>query len=83
MRDPERIKKLLNLVNEIWSKDPDLRFNQLIYNLQWGYSQKNGEVGQIKEVETDGYTHTGFDLFNLEDRDFMHYLQDVVSSGKY
>ena len=83
MRDPERIKELLNLINEIWSKDPDLRFNQLIYNLQWAYSQKNNELGQIKEVASDGYTRTGFDLFNLEDSDFMSYLQDVVSSGKY
>jgi len=65
------------------AKDPDLRFNQLIYNLQWGYSQKNGNAGQIKEVESDGFTRVGFDLFNLEDNEFLAYLQKVASSGNY
>ncbi len=80
MRDPERIKEILDLVNELWQKDPDLRFNQLIYNLQWGYSKKNGDAGQ---VESDGFTRTGFDFFNLEDNDFLEYIQEVISSGKY
>lgn len=81
MRDPQRIKEMLELVNQIWLRDPDLRFQQLIYNLQHGYSYKNGEIGQIKEVESDGFTRVGFDLFNVEDDKFLEYLKAVVANG--
>ncbi len=80
MRDPERIPELLELVKQIWLRDPDLRFNQLIYNLQYDYSQKNDGLGQVKEVEGDGFTRVGFDLFNLEDSSFIEYLHAVASS---
>lgn len=80
MRDPERIQELLDLVKEIWLREPDLRFNQLLYNLQRGYSQKNGGVGQIKEIEADDLTRIGFDFFNLEDNSFIEYLRSVVSN---
>lgn len=83
MRHAERIKELLDLVNEIWQKHPDLRFNQLIYNLQWGYSQKNGNAGQIKAVDSEGFARTGFDFFNLEDNEFLQYLKQVASTGEY
>jgi len=32
MRDPKRIKKILELINKIWKKNPDLRLCQLIGN---------------------------------------------------
>jgi uncharacterized protein YihD (DUF1040 family) len=82
MRDPERINELLSLVKSIWEKEPDLRFNQLIYNLQYDYSQKNNGVGQVKEVETDGFVRTGFDFFNLEDNQFIEYLRSVASNER-
>jgi len=53
----------------------------LIYNLQHEYSQSNGGIGQIKEVASDGFTRTGFDLFGLEDSDFIEYLRTVVSNN--
>jgi hypothetical protein len=80
MRDPERIEKLLSLIEELWLRDPDLRFNQLIYNLQHDYSQKNNGSGQIKEIEADGFTRIGFDLFSIEDNKFMEYLESKVAS---
>ncbi|GAB2688611.1 hypothetical protein [Aliiglaciecola aliphaticivorans] len=83
MRDPERITELLELINALWSKSPDLRFNQLIYNLQYGYSQKNSKLGLIKVEDSDGFTRTGFDFFNLEDEAFITYLKEVLSHGKY
>ncbi len=78
MRDPERIHELLELINRIWQQSPDLRFNQLIYNLQYDFSQKNGDVGQVKNTGADGLTRTGFDLFNLEDGVFIEHLQTVL-----
>ncbi|MBN3493582.1 hypothetical protein [Vibrio neptunius] len=78
MIDPNRIAELLELVKEIWLRDPDLRFNQLIYNLQLGYSQQHGGIGQITEVEEDGFSRTGFDLFNLDDDSFIEYLKSIA-----
>jgi hypothetical protein len=79
MRDPERIEEILSLIKELWLKNPDLRFNQLIYNLQYDYSSKNESVGQIKTVDSDGYKRIGLDLFNLEDDSFIDYLRSQIS----
>jgi uncharacterized protein YihD (DUF1040 family) len=79
MRDSERILEILDLVKEIWLQEPDVRFNQLIYNLQYSYSQQNDGLGQVKEVCDDGFIRTGFDLFNVEDSSFIAYLQTMVS----
>lgn len=32
MRDPERIDRILNLVDAIWQRYPDLRLTQLLLN---------------------------------------------------
>jgi hypothetical protein len=32
MRDPQRIKPIISLIEEIWNKAPDLRLTQLIMN---------------------------------------------------
>lgn len=32
MRDPKRIEPMLDLIKELWTKAPDLRFLQLILN---------------------------------------------------
>lgn len=33
MRDPKRIKRLLNKLEKVWSKQPDIRLYQLLINL--------------------------------------------------
>ncbi len=79
MRDPNRIEETLELLNRIWQRSPDLRFNQLIHNLQDDYSRKHGDVGRVQNTGTDGFTRTGFDLFYLEDSAFIEYLQSVLA----
>jgi len=79
MRDPERIEEMIRLIKELWLRGPDLRFNQLLYNLQYEFSQLNDGAGQIKEIEADGFTRTGFDLFNIEDNKFMEFLESKVA----
>jgi hypothetical protein len=32
MRDKNRIKRILNLIEEIWKENPDQRFGQLLIN---------------------------------------------------
>ena len=41
MRDPKRIKEILNTLQEIWEKVPDRRFFQLISNIPWKDMQKD------------------------------------------
>ena len=82
MRDPQRINEILELINELWTKTPDLRFNQLIYILQNGYSENNSGVGKVENIEADGFKRSGFDLFSTEDDDFLQHLKNEVQKGK-
>lgn len=34
MRDPKRIDKILDRIKDIWHRHPDMRFGQLLINLQ-------------------------------------------------
>ena len=75
MRDPKRITEILTLIDEIWQFDKDMRFLQLIYCLQSGYAYENDGHGRIELVEPDGFTNTGYDLFNVEDDEFILFLK--------
>jgi len=79
MRDPKRIAEILALINQVWSKYPDLRFQQLMYNLQSGFSKENNNLGRVVEAEKDGFEKIGFDMFNVEDAQFMNYLKEVAN----
>jgi uncharacterized protein YihD (DUF1040 family) len=48
MRDPKRIDKIIDSLEELWLKNPDLRFGQLIYNLS-----KQGNIDDIFNPEDD------------------------------
>ena len=82
MRDSARIQVLLDLIQDLWLKDPDLRFNQLVYILQSEYSKSKDGIGQIKEVTEDGFERIGFDLFNVEDDDFIEFMKKKTSNEK-
>ena len=78
MRDKKRIPEILNLIETIWDKDQDMRFLQLIYNLQRNYSQSHNGLGKVEHKEKDGFTTTGYDLFNLEDDELIDFLKDLL-----
>ena len=82
MRNPERIPELLELIHKLWLRDPDLRFNQLIYNLQREHSHENNGTGKIIERASDGYESVGFDFFSLEDNVFIEFLRAKISNEK-
>lgn len=75
MRDPKRIETTLLLLKELWSNNTDLRFNQLIYNLQREFSLENDGKGQITEISQEGIQHVGYDLFYIEDDIFIQFLE--------
>ncbi|EGQ7663326.1 hypothetical protein [Vibrio parahaemolyticus] len=75
MRDPKRIETTLSLLKELWSNNTDLRFNQLMYNLQREFSLENDGKGQITEISQEGIQHVGYDLFYIEDDIFIQFLE--------
>jgi len=85
MRDVSRIPKVLRAIHEIWSKQPDTRFNQLIHNLQYEYS--NSKSGAYKRELWEKEEHKHFtaygrhhivDLFHVEDEDFLLFLESKL-----
>ncbi|TQV74103.1 hypothetical protein FLL45_14700 [Aliikangiella marina] len=83
MRDPERIDEILDLIGRIWKKYPDLRFQQLIYICQSEYSEMHKGLGKVESEEKDGFKRVGFDLFNLEDDQFLKYLKFSLKHGTW
>jgi len=85
MRDIERINRILELIKEIWLYDPDLRFLQMIGNIESRYSKDNSNIGLIEyEIEEKGapfkYSYT--DLFYLEDDKLEIYLIELLNEKK-
>lgn len=64
MRDPDRISRMLELVEEIWRKWPDLRLGQLI------------EVVGTREVHGRSRRTNDHCVFNVEDDKMERYLID-------
>ncbi|MGF1767090.1 DUF1040 family protein [Enterovibrio makurazakiensis] len=81
MRNPERIDEVLDMIGIIWKKNPDIRFQQLIYTLQSEYSYNHNNVGKIESTTPDGFTQIGYDLFNTEDDQFINYLRERIRQG--
>jgi hypothetical protein len=46
MRDFDRIRRNMRLIEEIWRIDPDYRFIQLIEMIKARYSQANNDLGR-------------------------------------
>ncbi|MGQ4668797.1 hypothetical protein ACUIJN_23735 [Metabacillus halosaccharovorans] len=77
MRDPNRIKRILTLLQKIWEHQADVRFNQLISNLQSLYSHENNSYGR-REVYTKNFIDlektSYLDFFYLEDDKWQEFL---------
>lgn len=93
MREPERIKRVLTLIEKIWSRTPDIRFNQLIDNLQYEYvseveSKLIKTVYKENNFEVNGIVISELikseipDLFYLEDDEFERFLIDYLCKRK-
>ncbi|MGD7047009.1 hypothetical protein FZC83_02080 [Rossellomorea marisflavi] len=86
MRDPNRIKRIMTLIEKLWERHPDTRFNQLISNLSWEYSAANGGAhtrhGYLKEENEHGIWFRkdlgNVDLFYVEDDKFEEFLKNKL-----
>ena len=47
MRDIKRIKRILNLIEEYWNRNPDMRFYQMMINL--GLIEDNVRIWRIED----------------------------------
>lgn len=90
MRNPERIDRVLYLIKQLWAKYPDLRFNQMISNLQWNYSSKNNdaykEYSYSKWEQNDVVAFkkdvVSVDCFHLEDDKFETFLEEYLKENE-
>jgi len=51
MRDPKRIKPLLELIEEVWTKEPDLRLCQLLWNSTTHISFSSDDLFNLEDDE--------------------------------
>ena len=49
MRDPKRIKRILNLIETLWTHTPDQRLGQLLYN----YADFRGDIHHYEDDDTE------------------------------
>jgi hypothetical protein len=87
MREPERIERILELINQIWKLQPDSRFMQMISNISWNYSADNNDAGKeysYSKWETPkgdvifNKDVVDVDLFHLEDDKLEKYLEGYL-----
>lgn len=83
MRSPKRIQEMMSLLTEIWECMPNLRFNQLIHNLQTTFHRKKnkGVVCWNYEKRIRGFLHAdewAVNLFYVEDDEFMEFLREEL-----
>lgn len=84
MREKERINRTISLLQRIWEQQSDMRFNQLISNLQHMYSSQNKGYGQRMLIEKGSFGEevksSYLDFFYLEDDKWEEFLQRMVDS---
>lgn len=65
MRDPNRIKEILTVIEEIWTKAPDLRLMQLLLN-----------AIKARQLSDSGMYITTIDHYNTEDGVVLEKLKE-------
>ena len=68
MRDPERINKILNLIDYIWNKSPDLILCQLISNIiKTGKEMSTKDIFYIEDdfIEKELLNHKKYKIDGL------------------
>lgn len=67
----------MDLLQEVWESNPDMRFFQLIDSIQHEYSSRNNEFGKRVGFERDSKNYeepiSYIDLFYLEGTNFEEF----------
>ncbi|MEW4285799.1 hypothetical protein ACQKJC_16045 [Priestia koreensis] len=71
------------LLERVWEKFPEMRFHQLVSNLQHMYSAQNNEYGRRRVIqrEDSGYEFESsyLDFFYLSDKDWECFLLSMLT----
>ncbi len=82
MREPERICRILEKLLEIWERDPDCRFGQLVHNIFWQIPETT--IVDSQQVVGKFLVHKyGIDIFNVEDDAFELFLDKLIEKNDY
>lgn len=81
-RDPNRIPEILALLSCLWQKNQDIRFFQMIFNLQSQYSSQNNDFGKVKGKTNNGIEKHAFDFFYLEDDELIKFLKKELNANE-
>lgn len=65
LRDPKRIERILNAINYIWKRNPDLRLGQLLYN----FADFTGDIYNYEDYRTEEKLMSFIVKFMLEKED--------------
>lgn len=88
MRDLKRIDFVLDVIGSIWKLYPDLRYNQLVKNLQHEYHKRTNDGIKREIYEYNDNAHSmeflnyHIDLFHVEDDIFYNFLCDYYEELK-
>lgn len=73
------------LLTSIWETQQDIRFNQLVHNLQYEFNSYRGNIYKQELWRKDEHNgivmyqkHPTVDLFNVEDELFIEFLKVKV-----
>lgn len=81
MRNLTSITEILQLIQKLWEKRPDLHFFQFISWLEHEYSRQNRDYGEkliLVEDHNLFVKATQINLFYLEDNNFLDWLKKEV-----
>lgn len=78
-KDSIRMQELLLLFKQLWSRQPDTRFFQLIDNLKYTYKVNDGAIipKRYKYRMSDGFEQlsTALDAYDMPDNNFIEFLK--------
>ena len=77
MRDPKRIKQILEKIEQIWTKDPDFRLMQLLTSVLYNENKKGKKEYKIEDILNKG----GYEENNRPDNKFVQFLFDMATDA--
>lgn len=84
-----RIDRVMRALGQIWRLNPELRINQLIFNLQkeyWGsYMNMSPEILYEKECHDNITAYSPreyYNLFFVQDESFVEFLESFLEKAK-
>ena len=76
MRDPKRIKLILDKIEQIWTKSPDMRLMQLLSNVLYGANKSKRSYNRDDVLKKGGYSDS-----NTPEIKFVQFIDDMINDA--